>query len=60
MEGKNSRAFAKHSTDTENAILVTDEYKGYVGMYRILPHKVIKHAFQYVNGDIHTNTIEEF
>ncbi len=40
--------------------LITDEYKGYLGMSKLVPHNVINHAFQYVNGDIHTNTIEGF
>ena len=39
---------------------MTDEYPGYNGMRRLLPHDVIKHADWYVDGDIHTNTIEGF
>lgn len=39
---------------------MTDEYKGYLGMDRIPPHDVIKHEDWYVDGDIHTNTIEGF
>ena len=40
--------------------LITDEYKAYLGMSKVLPHRVIKHAAWYVDGDIHTNTIEGF
>ena len=29
-------------------------------MAKVLPHAVIKHADWYVDGDIHTNTIEGF
>ena len=29
-------------------------------MSKLLPHSVIKHADWYVDGDIHTNTIEGF
>lgn len=39
---------------------MTDEYKGYLGMSKVLPHSVIKHQDWYVDGDIHTNTIESF
>ena len=39
---------------------MTDEYKGYLGIKRMMPHKVIDHTMWYVNGDIHTNTIESF
>ena len=42
------------------ASLITDEYKGYLGMSKVLPHDVIKHDVWYVDGDIHTNTIEGF
>ena len=40
--------------------LITDEYTAYYGMSKMLPHSVIKHADWYVDGDIHTNTIEGF
>ncbi len=50
----------KDRVDTKNANLITDEYPGYLGMARVLPHAVIKHAKWYVDGTIHTNTIEGF
>jgi hypothetical protein len=37
---------------------MTDEYKGYKKMNTIIDHKAVFH--EYVNGDIHTNTIESF
>ena len=60
MKGKHLRAFVKERVDTQAAALMTDEYKGYSGMSRVLPHAVIKHQEWYVDGDIHTNTIEGF
>lgn len=60
MKGKDLRAFVKQNVDTEATRLITDEYKGYIGMSRVLPHDVIKHQIWYVDGDIHTNTIEGF
>jgi transposase-like protein len=60
MKAKNMRAFVKEHVDTDNAKLITDEYKGYLGMSRVLAHAVIKHQEWYVDGDIHTNTIEGF
>jgi len=60
MKGRNLRAFVRSHVDTENSHLMTDEYKGYLGMSRLLPHSVIRHASWYVDGDIHTNTIESF
>ena len=54
------RAFVRDRIDTSKASLITDEYKAYLGMAKVLPHAVIKHADWYVDGDIHTNTIEGF
>jgi transposase-like protein len=42
----------------KDATLVTDEWGGYVGAH--LDHQVINHAIEYVNGHIHTNSIENF
>ncbi|MAW96171.1 MULTISPECIES: IS1595 family transposase [unclassified Leeuwenhoekiella] len=43
------------------AKLYTDEYVSYKGMGRVYDHKVVKHSsHQYVNGRVHTNTIEGF
>ncbi len=45
----------------ESATLYTDEWMGYKGVSRIYDHSVVKHnQGQYVNGRIHTNTIEGF
>ncbi len=45
----------------ESASLYTDEWMGYKGVSRIYDHSVVKHnKGQYVNGRIHTNTIEGF
>lgn len=60
LKGKHLRAFVKERVDTEAAELMTDEYKGYLGMSRVMPHSVIKHQEWYVDGEIHTNSIEGF
>ena len=60
MKGRHMRAFVRDHIDTSKASLITDEYKAYLGMAKVLPHAVIKHADWYVDGDIHTNTIEGF
>lgn len=45
----------------KTAILYTDEYSSYNALRRVYDHSVVKHnAHQYVNGRIHTNTIEGF
>ena len=60
MKGRHLRAFVRETVDVGAAHLITDEYKGYLGMNRLLPHSVIRHTSWYVDGDIHTNTIEGF
>lgn len=42
-----------------NARLLTDQYKGYLGLDREYRHEIVDHGRgQYVNGDVHTNTLE--
>lgn len=45
----------------KSASLYTDEWLGYRGVAKIYDHSMVKHnAHQYVNGRVHTNTIEGF
>lgn len=49
------------NTVKDTAKLYTDEYVGYKGLNRVYDHKVVKHSeYEYVNGRVHTNTIEVF
>ncbi len=56
LKGKNLRAFVRERVDTDAAELMTDEYTAYKGMAKVLPHRVIKHADWYVDGDIHPDS----
>jgi transposase-like protein len=42
------------------AALYTDALKSYIGLDEDYKHQVIDHAVQYVNGRVHTNTLENF
>lgn len=42
------------------AAIFTDELKSYQGLDVDYQHAVINHAVEYVNGNVHTNTIENF
>ena len=42
------------------SLLVTDEYKAYNRMNKVVPHYSVNHSKEYARGDIHTNTIESF
>jgi transposase-like protein len=57
---KSLNALVRRNVDIENATLITDEYKGYLGIKRFMPHRVVDHTVWYVDGDKHTNTIESF
>lgn len=60
LKAKNLKALIRENIDTDNSILMTDEYPGYLTMSSIIEHKTINHQQWYVFGDIHTNTIESF
>lgn len=40
--------------------VITDDHGGYRSMHEQYMHQVINHAVEYVNGSIHTNSIENF
>lgn len=48
------------NVNISKATLITDEYSGYRKVKGFMPHKTINHSVLYVDGDIHTNTIESF
>ena len=60
LTSKNLKALIRENIDIGKSTLFTDEYKGYLGIKHIMPHKTVDHSVWYVDGDIHTNTIESF
>jgi transposase-like protein len=60
LDSKSLKALVIINVDTKNATLVTDEYKGYIGIQMTMPHKIVDHSVWYVSGDAHTNTVESF
>ncbi|HYL73162.1 MAG TPA: IS1595 family transposase [Bryobacteraceae bacterium] len=42
------------------AAIFTDELKSYDGLENSFQHQVINHAVEYVNGNVHTNAMENF
>jgi len=57
---KNLVDLVRRNVDTNNATLITDEFTGYIGIRRILPHEIVDHSNWYVDGFKHTNNIESF
>jgi len=50
----------RKNINVTESLLVTDEYKAYNRMNKVVPHYSVNHSKEYVKGDIHTNTIESF
>lgn len=57
---KNLNALVRRNVNINNATLYTDEYKGYLGIKKFMPHETVDHTVWYVNGNVSTNTIESF
>lgn len=60
LKAKDLKELVRNNIDTVNTTLITDEYRGYMTMRRIISHLQINHSEAYANGSIHTNTIESF
>jgi len=50
----------RKNINVAESLLVTDEYKAYNRMNKVIQHYSVNHSKEYVKGDIHTNTIESF
>ncbi len=58
---KDLKRTAKQVIDFDNAVLMTDDYRGYIPFKNLIEHQVVNHSNkQYVSGIKHTNTIEVF
>jgi len=60
LSAKKLTSLVRRNVDVSNATLITDEFRGYLGIKYIMPHKTVDHSVWYVNGNIHTNNIESF
>lgn len=60
LKAKHLSELVRRNVDIENAILITDEYPGYFGIKKFMPHKTINHQVWYVDGEVYTNSIESF
>lgn len=60
VTAKSLSKFLKRHVDGDDSVLVTDQLPAYNRMGKWVPHFTINHAVRYVEGLIHTNTIEGF
>jgi len=60
LDGKSLARFVRENIEFADAVLITDEYSGYIRVRSFMKHEVINHQVAYVDGEIHTNSIESF
>jgi transposase-like protein len=62
VERRTKHELQAHVRETveAGAAIFSDELKSYEGLDDDYKHAVINHAIEYVNGNTHTNTIENF
>lgn len=63
LEATNVKTLGKYVTDNvkEGSRINTDEWLGYKNLHKVFDHRVVNHkSHQYVEGDVHTNTLEGF
>lgn len=56
----NMNDLVRRRVDTDNSIVMTDEFAGYRGLRKFTRHYAVNHQERYVSGDTHTNTVEGF
>lgn len=55
------KEFLAQHIDFDKATLYTDDFRGYKPFGKITTHSTVNHSYgEFVNGTIHTNTIEGF
>jgi len=60
MTGRGILDFVLDTVSTDESLLITDESQLYRAVSPFMDHAVIKHKERYVDGLVHTNTIEGF
>lgn len=60
LNSKSLAKFVRDNVEISDAVLITDEFSGYVTIKTFMPHAVINHQISYADGEIHTNSIEGF
>ncbi len=60
LTGRNLLAMLKENVKTDNAIVMTDDYRAYRKFDETVEHLVIEHKKEFSRGIVHANTIEGF
>jgi transposase-like protein len=60
-DAKTFEGFVRQAVSPQVSLIATDEHASYMGLGVDLPHEFVRHsAGQYVNGVVHTQTIDGF
>lgn len=60
LSAKGLTKFIGRFVDKRGTVLITDEFGGYNRVSEMMLHATVNHQVSYVDGIIHTNTIESF
>ncbi len=60
LTSKKLSEFIQQFVDSAGSLLMTDEYPGYRSASKFIQHASVNHQKEYVNGMVHTNSIEGF
>lgn len=60
LTGRTILNFIKEHVNISKSELMTDEFRSYQTVGNEMKHSIVNHQEQYVDGDVHTNTIEGF
>ena len=60
LTGRSILNFVKEFVSIEDSELMTDEFQAYNEIGKRMKHHIINHQEQFVEGDVHTNTIAGF
>ena len=60
LTGRTILEFIKRAVKIEDSELMTDEFHAYNAIGREMKHQIVNHQERFVDGDVHTNTIEGF
>ncbi len=60
LTGRALLDFIKKHVEMAKSELMTDEFRSYQRVGKEMKHSIVNHQEQYVDGDVHTNTIEGF
>ena len=60
LTGRRILEFIRSVVNIKDSELMTDEYHAYHAIGREMKHHIVNHQEQFVDGEVHTNTIEGF